>query len=303
MFIATCFAQHTESPGCKQALPSRNSASKPGRVHNQGLGWCQKKPYEPLTNHIEIDLIKTWNIGGVVTWGRGDNFTEQFIKSFAIEYRANESNAWAHYTLMPKETQTQPVLNNFQGNILARYVRLHPTSYAIAPVLRWELLGCRKYIYPCSPRGINPAHVAPAPQGFTSNNCIRARNSLIRLQYTGLTTQFNAINLTLSGHSLICKNYFTTLGIEVKSVGCRVEYKVCKVQEVDGKCQVSCNLEQSQVGQPFNIRLMITGDDRTELCSVESDMSHAMWPSGRSVIDDWNAFIQKIADTTSTVIG
>lgn len=68
---------------------------------------------------------------------------------------------------------------------------------------------------------------------------------------------------------------------------------MCEVTEVDGKCQVLCNLEQSQVGQPFNILLMIIGDDSTDLCMVEADLS-PFGPRGRSVIHDWDAFIQKI---------
>ncbi|ELT88216.1 hypothetical protein CAPTEDRAFT_217978 [Capitella teleta] len=272
-------------------------------------GWCQRKPYKP-SSHIEIDLMENKNLGGIVTWGRGDKYIDQFVKSFTLKYRIDESNTWTDYadsdgntTLVGNDNKYDPVLNNFEGNILARYVRLHPIDYHHGPIIRWEILGCAKCnqdtslgnLLPCSPHDFEPG---TAVYGIASKDCIRTRNNRIQLQYTGLTTHLNAINLALSGHSLICKNYYTTLGIEMKSVGCKVDYKMCRVKEVDGKCQVSCNLEQSQVGQPFNIRLMITGDDSTELCSVESDMSHAMWPSGRSVIDDWDAFIQKIAATT-----
>ncbi|ELU05096.1 hypothetical protein CAPTEDRAFT_216148 [Capitella teleta] len=283
-----------------------SSAFNAGHVASESkyneTGWCQRRPYEPLTSHIEIDLMENRNLGGIVTWGRGDNHGDQFVKSFTLKYRIDASNTWTDYTdsdgnttLVGNDNKYDPVLNNFQGNILARYVRLHPIGYHHGPVIRWEILGCAKYLLPCSPHDFEPGTAA---YGIASKDCIRTRNNRIRLQYTGLTTHLNAINLALSGHSLICKNYYTTLGIEMKSVGCKVDYKMCRVKEVDGKCQVSCNLEQSQVGQPFNIRLMITGDDSTELCSVESDMSHAMWPSGRSVIDDWDAFIQKIAATT-----
>ncbi|ELT91170.1 hypothetical protein CAPTEDRAFT_128437, partial [Capitella teleta] len=101
---------------------------------------------------IQIDLKKDREIGGVVTWGRGNNQFNQFVTSYRIDYRSDESNAWTDYadakgntvrTLIGNQSRREATLNSFPGGIVARYVRFHPGTYHGGPVLRWELLGCR----------------------------------------------------------------------------------------------------------------------------------------------------------------
>ncbi|ELT96149.1 hypothetical protein CAPTEDRAFT_129464, partial [Capitella teleta] len=96
---------------------------------------------------IEVDLTEIKNIGAIVTWGKPRQ--DQFVTSFSIKYRADEVNIWTDYadadgntTLPGNYNQDISVLNNFQENILAQYVRLVPSSFTKSPTVRWELLGC-----------------------------------------------------------------------------------------------------------------------------------------------------------------
>ncbi|ELU09685.1 hypothetical protein CAPTEDRAFT_129618, partial [Capitella teleta] len=100
---------------------------------------------------IEVDLLENKLIGGIVTWGRGSNdAVPQWVKSFNVKYRVDGSNDWNNYTdtggslltFIGNEERYQPVVNDFEVSIVARYIRLYPLSWNYGPTMRWEVLGC-----------------------------------------------------------------------------------------------------------------------------------------------------------------
>ncbi|ELU09674.1 hypothetical protein CAPTEDRAFT_208328 [Capitella teleta] len=262
------------------------------------LGWAAAENRK-TNSWIEVDLLENRLVGGIVTWGRRHG-TKQCVETFKIEYRIEGSSDWTKYTntsgslltfVGNKETY-QPALNDFAESILARYIRLYPLSWEIWPSMRWEVLGCAKYIQSSANRYL---HQEAEACGVTSEKCIHVMNNRILLNYKGLLTPFNATNLVLSGKSLPCNNKSMTIGIEIGMIGCAVEYNMCEMNDAngDGKCHVLCELKDWQVGQPFNLLLLITGDSDMELCAVEIDLRP--WKPGRSVIGDWDSFLRKIA--------
>ncbi|ELU00856.1 hypothetical protein CAPTEDRAFT_194429 [Capitella teleta] len=245
------------------------------------LGWA---PNQRVGSWIEVDLLENKLIGGIVTWGRGSNDTvPQWVKSFNVKYRVDGSNDWNNYT---------DTGGSLLVSIVARYIRLYPLSWNNGPTMRWEVLGCAQYAQSHVNRYL---HQEAETCAITSENCMLATNNRILLNYKGLITQSNTTNLVLNGKSLSCNNKSMTIGIETGMIGCAVEYNMCEMNDAngDGKCHVLCELKVWQVGQPFNLLLLITGDSDMELCAVEIDLRP--WKPGRSVIGDWESFLQKIA--------
>ncbi|ELU16908.1 hypothetical protein CAPTEDRAFT_195139 [Capitella teleta] len=263
------------------------------RFSQKRIGWYPAW-HSIISSWIEVDLLENKWIGGVITWGCHSQF---FMESFLLRYLAEGSGeTWTYYadnegntTFIAGRDSRQPVLNDIKGNIFARYVRLYPKDFNGYPALRWELLGCVKYILPYSSPDFNPATAAC---GITSEHCIHATNARIRFNYKGLITQSRAANLVLSGKLLSCNNISMTIGIETGMIGCAVVYGMCEMAAEDGKCHVACQLNDRQVAQPFNLLLMINGDYDMELCTVQADLSP--WKPGRSVIGDWDSFLVNI---------
>ncbi|ELU12027.1 hypothetical protein CAPTEDRAFT_56035, partial [Capitella teleta] len=100
---------------------------------------------------IEVDLAEERLIAGIVTLGRTKADFDQYIKTFQIKYRSDESDPFTAYTnaegsevsiFVANEFRNESVFNGFNATILARYVRLYPLEYNDYPTLRWELFGC-----------------------------------------------------------------------------------------------------------------------------------------------------------------
>ncbi|ELU01907.1 hypothetical protein CAPTEDRAFT_191335 [Capitella teleta] len=268
-----------------------------------GLGWA------PAWNNkkgswIEVDLLENKLIGGIVTWGRGSNDNiEQWVNTFNVKYRVDGSNDWTNYTdsggslltFIGNEKKYKPVVNDFAVSIVARYIRVYPLSWYNGPTMRWDLLGCAKYIQSYANRY---HHQDTETCVVTSENCMHATNNRILLNYKGLVTQSNTTNLVLKGESVPCNNKSMTIGIEIGMIGCAAVYNMCKMNDVNGNgtCHVLCELKDWQVGRPFNLLLLITGDFDMELCAVETDLKP--WKRGRNVIDSmtyWDSFLRKFA--------
>lgn len=122
-------------------------------------------------------------------------------------------------------------------------------------------------------------------------NCIHTVTDHIILHWDGLKTQANATNLMLSGKSLT--HDIVTVGIEVGSMGCNVEYKKCEVEDSDEGCRVLCPLSVHQIGQPFKLMLMVDGNGDTQVCDVHFQLPS--WAADISSIGDWREVIQNIA--------
>ncbi|ELU18267.1 hypothetical protein CAPTEDRAFT_185747 [Capitella teleta] len=142
-------------------------------------------------------------------------------------------------------------------------------------------------------------HPSPLSASYdgSATGCIKTTdtvNNQIRMQWNGLRASSNVTNIVLSGRSLICAHHFTKVGIEVDSMGCNAGYALCKIEGsgVDGSCHAACKLRDGQVGQPFNLLLMVTGNG-AGLCGVSMNLD--LLPAERSVIDDWGAFVQDIS--------
>ncbi|ELU06738.1 hypothetical protein CAPTEDRAFT_209113 [Capitella teleta] len=271
----------------------------PREVKLTGISW------RPSTTDpdpwIEVDLLTNMRIEGVVTWGASLN--DLYVNSYSIEHRSEGSDILVDYTdsngdnmiFSGNDFHLDPTLNKLYGGIYARYVRLHVLGFGGFPKMRWELLGCTKFIHPFVDHLPGPRITS---RDSSSTNCIKCTdtvNNQIRMQWKGLLTENNVINLELTGKSLICSHYFTTVGIDVDSMGSNTEYALCEIEGsgVDGTCHAACSLRDGQVGQPFNMLLMVTGDG-AELCDVIGDVSSRL-PSGRSIIPDWNEFIEELS--------
>ncbi|ELU16905.1 hypothetical protein CAPTEDRAFT_195136 [Capitella teleta] len=275
------------------ASSTHNTA--PSAIKSTAQAW---RPRREQSSWARIDLLENTLIGGTVTWGNRDANRNYYVTSYCIKYRRDGSQTWIPHSdangsrvvFKANQNRQQAVLNDIKGNIFARYVRLYPVKFNGYPALRWELLGCVKYILPYSSPDFNPATAAC---GITSEHCIHATNARIRLNYKGLITQSRAANLVLSGKLLSCNNISMTIGIETGMIGCAVVYGMCEMAAEDDKCHVACQLNDRQVAQPFNLLLMINGDYDMELCTVQADLSP--WKPGRSVIGDWDSFLHTIS--------
>ncbi|ELT98889.1 hypothetical protein CAPTEDRAFT_198515 [Capitella teleta] len=263
-------------------------------------GW---RPVVWPDSWIEIDLLTNKFIGSIVSLAH--TWDNRFVPTFRLQYRSDGSDTWVDYTDYNGNTKTfsansyplQPTLHELKPEIEARYVRFYPITYLTSLVTRWEMFSCSNYIHPLVD------HLPSSLSALCDNsatNCIKTTdtvNNQIRMQWNGLRASSNVTNIVLSGSSLICSHYFTKVGIEVDSMGCNAEYALCTIEGsgVNGTCHAACKLRDGQVGKPFNLLLMVTGDG-AELCDVRMDLS--LLPAGRSVIDnmnDWNTLFQEIS--------
>ncbi|ELU03932.1 hypothetical protein CAPTEDRAFT_197187 [Capitella teleta] len=231
-------------------------------------GWQSSVP-DPW---IEVDFESDRLIGGIVTLGHRSDST-QFVKTYKIQYRTDGSDTYTEYTdaegneiLVANTINNEPVFNGFDTNILARYVRLYPLEYNNLPTMRWEIFGCTANTEPIIKLGLKPITAS------SDMNCIHTVTDHIILHWDGLKTQANATNLMLSGKSLTYD--MVTVGIEVGSMGCNVEYKKCEVEDSDEGCRVLCPLSVHQIGQPFKLMLMV---DDQELLPSDKVSTYGEW--------------------------
>ncbi|ELU16096.1 hypothetical protein CAPTEDRAFT_214595 [Capitella teleta] len=267
----------------------------PVRSKNSGESWWPKNNSGSFGNPwIGVDFTTNRIIAGVAT---SSSFSDDGVETFSIDYRLDGSDIWINHTdadgnitiFLGCPDYLHATLNEFPGGIYARYVRLHVLSYRVWPKVKWELFGCNYCPFKASYDG-------------STTGCIKTTdtvNNQIRMQWKGLATVSNVMNLVLSGRSLICSNYFTKVGIEVASMGCKAEYAMCKIEGsgVNGTCHAVCGLRDGQVGQPFSLLLMVTGDD-AELCDVSmgvsvfpiepwTEVNLTGFPVGRNVHGRW----------------
>ncbi|ELU16466.1 hypothetical protein CAPTEDRAFT_224731 [Capitella teleta] len=264
--------------------------------YEDGVGWS---PSESTDSWIEVDLFTDKFIEGVVMWANAGSVDLNYQTTFNIRYRSDGSDTWVYYTdvngnkktFMGNQIESEVSINELQGGIVARYVRLYPLSSEGNLFIRWELLACSKYVQPFMDHLTGPQ--SKYFDGST-NSCLKTTDSVnnqIRMQWKGLITNYNVMNLAINGRSLICSHHFIKVGIEVNSVGCNAQYAMCKIEGsgVDGTCHAVCGLRDGQVGLPYNLLLMVTGDG-AELC----DVSMSQLPAGSIVISDWFTFLQGI---------
>ncbi|ELT91580.1 hypothetical protein CAPTEDRAFT_204482 [Capitella teleta] len=279
--------------------------------------WTSGSGYRPTDANkddtwIEVDLKADHVIGGVVTWPMNDPDQENYVQTFRLQHRredeqmANYRDAEGNIQIFTgnQNNQENVVLNEFRSPIKARYVRLMPVTYSNTPGLRWELLGCNRYVLPHGVRSANASECGTVP-----TECISAHR--LQLEWTGLVTELTEVNVVIKGRSLTCNHFLITMGITEGAIGCNTEYALCKIDESgeEGICHATCTLSGGQVAQPFNLMLLLTGDPQTELCSIEPDLNlksvqqdscSLVLGQARRVISDWSAFMQDVSGLAST---
>ncbi|ELU09400.1 hypothetical protein CAPTEDRAFT_201291 [Capitella teleta] len=298
---------------------ARLSASSSHRSHpakaskKAGATWWPANSPESFNNAwIEVDLLTNRLLGGVATWGAISH--QHYVKSYSIKYRSVGSDIWIDHTdidgnatiFLGNDKRKQATVNEFTGGIYARYVRLYVLSYQVYPKLRWELFACNYYTQ--SVVDLHPGPFSASSDDITASciKCIDTINNQIWIEWKGLVTYSNVANLVISGKSLICSHYYTTVGIAVDSMRCNAEYALCKIEGlgVDGSCHAACKLRDGQMGQPFNLLLMVTGEG-AKVCDVSMgvgvlpvdrcDMNSTQFPAGRNILSDWDAFLHEIS--------
>uniref|UniRef100_UPI0009B47557 SCO-spondin n=2 Tax=Monopterus albus TaxID=43700 RepID=UPI0009B47557 len=148
-----------------------------------GLGWSpepeeydnlpQQSPEGHTSNpqgpYLQIDLLKPYNITGVLTQGGGVFST--FVSSFYIQF-SHDSRQW--YTYKELVTDARPRAKVFLGNhddrgvaenrldrmVMARFVRLLPHDFQNGIYLRLEIMGCADS-YHWLTTSIPPSPVSP----------------------------------------------------------------------------------------------------------------------------------------------
>ncbi|ELU13378.1 hypothetical protein CAPTEDRAFT_49155, partial [Capitella teleta] len=100
---------------------------------------------------IQVDLAEERQITGMVTLGRANPKQDQYVETFKIKYRSDETDPLTDYInaegsevsiFVGNEIRNESVFNGLNATILARYIRLYPLQYNQYPTLRWELFCC-----------------------------------------------------------------------------------------------------------------------------------------------------------------
>ncbi|ELT96218.1 hypothetical protein CAPTEDRAFT_209728 [Capitella teleta] len=297
------------------ASGSHHAALKPWCSKSNMIGWsaeytgvCDKSIYGYW---IEVDFLENKLLAGIVTWGRatkGDKWQnyDQFVKSFHLEFLVDKSTEWTNVTengttvmFTANTNRRDAILNTFSESLLARKVRLYPFKCSSRVTLRWEFIGYSKYSFPLVRQGFAPPGLALC--GLDPRKCFRWSRIPIRVQWSGFRTRKNVTRLSLHGRSIACDRRHVTVGMEKNCTQCaanEVRYDLCAIEGTseDGQCQVVCRMRENQVGQPINLTLMVNGDEHTELCAIDSDASLTIATPGRTLINDWPSFLEKIRD-------
>ncbi|XP_038060839.1 lactadherin-like [Patiria miniata] len=108
-------------------------------------------PYSDDANPwIEVDLVGSAVVTGVITQG----YSSQFVTQYKVSYQKHPSTYYDHVedghgnikVFIGNTDGNTPVTNLFYQSVVATVVRIKPTKWQTLCSLRLELLGCR----PCS---------------------------------------------------------------------------------------------------------------------------------------------------------
>ncbi|KAM8896703.1 coagulation factor VIII isoform 5-T5 [Lycaon pictus] len=118
------------------------------RLHLQG----RTNAWRPQANNpkewLQVDFRKTMKVTGITTQGVKSLLISMYVKEFLIS-SSQDGHNWTLFLQNGKvkvfqgnRDSSTPVRNALEPPLLARYVRLHPQSWAHHIALRLEVLGC-----------------------------------------------------------------------------------------------------------------------------------------------------------------
>lgn len=125
-------------------------APRQARLDNTvGAGAWVSIPAEYGRGWIQVDLLTSQQVTGIITQGRGSGAPQQWVTSYKILHGNDKYNLSVlsirggnEIVFQGNTDRHSKVTNMFPEPINARFVRLKVFSYSAAPALRMELLGC-----------------------------------------------------------------------------------------------------------------------------------------------------------------
>ncbi|XP_072043307.1 contactin-associated protein-like 2 [Amphiura filiformis] len=107
-------------------------------------GWTAET--RSSAQYLTVDLIDSTRISGVATQGRYE--TDEYTLKYKLQY-SNNGNSWTTYSengkekVFPGNSNADKVhRNDISSPFTARFVRINPTQWNVAPSMRLELYGC-----------------------------------------------------------------------------------------------------------------------------------------------------------------
>uniref|UniRef100_UPI00398F6C85 coagulation factor V n=1 Tax=Pristiophorus japonicus TaxID=55135 RepID=UPI00398F6C85 len=124
---------------------------KLARLHNrQRINAWSAEMHSHNKPWIQVDLERPMVLTSIATQGASNFFVQSYITAFSIEYSGDGKN-WKYYNGNSRSYKQifegnsnagEIKLNRFNPPIIARYLKLNPTSFRVRPTLRMELYGC-----------------------------------------------------------------------------------------------------------------------------------------------------------------
>lgn len=110
-------------------------------VGKGGVGaWCVGKPNNEV--HLQVDFLKKTTVTGVATQGRESAYPK-FVKEYMLSY-SDDGKSWDLYSkvFVGNSDMSTVKTNQLTSPIVARFVRILPTSWHADICLRAEFYGC-----------------------------------------------------------------------------------------------------------------------------------------------------------------
>nr|QHR82770.1 lactadherin 4 [Vipera anatolica senliki] len=120
------------------------------RLHNSGLVNAWTASSYDLNPWIQINLLKTMFISGVVTQGASRGGFSEFVETYKISYSLDgqvfefykDENQTREKIFSGNTDKYTAVTNMFNSPVIAQYFRIHPVKFYRGCTLRFELIGC-----------------------------------------------------------------------------------------------------------------------------------------------------------------
>ncbi|XP_013889469.1 adipocyte enhancer-binding protein 1 isoform X2 [Austrofundulus limnaeus] len=112
-----------------------------------GGAWCAEP--EEKDHWFQVDARREVEFSGVITQGRNSDQHEDFVSSYFVAF-SNDSHDWtvlhdgyAEWLFYGNVDKDTPVMSQFAGSVVARYIRILPQSWNGSLCLRAEVLACQ----------------------------------------------------------------------------------------------------------------------------------------------------------------
>ncbi|XP_051869845.1 coagulation factor V [Pristis pectinata] len=141
---------------------------KLARLHNSNRinAWSAEMHRHEIP-WIQVDLERPMVLTEISTQGASVYFVQYYITAFYIKYSVDGSN-WKYYNgnsrsykqiFNGNSDSSGLKFNKFNPPIIARYLKLYPTSFKVRPTLRMELYGC-EIDYCSQPLGMGKKNIS-----------------------------------------------------------------------------------------------------------------------------------------------